>query len=102
MGIYFGQTHLSFTGTSTVAAQCVCVPFAKLDKVGRSDKLRHYTAVPTSFVVTQEKELLLQQSLLECTWHVASSQFGPPVLNIFSWLAVLQPVAPQQWGGNIT
>jgi hypothetical protein len=46
---------------------------ARLDKVGHSDKLCHNTAVPTSFVVIQEKELLLQQSLLECTWHVASS-----------------------------
>ena len=69
---------------------------ARLDKVGRSDELRRNNAVPTSFVVTQEMELLLQQSLSECTWHVASSLLGPPVLNIFSWLAVLQPVAPQQ------
>ena len=30
------------------------------------------TAVPTNFVVTKEKELLLQQSLLECTWHLAA------------------------------
>ena len=27
-----------------------------------------------------------------------SSQFGPPSLNLVSWVAVAQPVAPQQWG----
>ena len=26
------------------------------------------------------------------------SQFGPPILDIFSWVAVAHPVAPQQWG----
>ena len=26
------------------------------------------------------------------------SQLGTPILNKFSWVAVAQPVAPQQWG----
>ena len=30
--------------------------------------------------------------------HVVSSQFIPPMLNIFSRLPVVQPNAPQQWG----
>jgi hypothetical protein len=34
---------------------------ARLDKVGRSDKLQSY------------KGILLQQSLLECTWHAPYS-----------------------------
>jgi hypothetical protein len=28
------------------------------------------------------------------------SQFGPPILNIFSWIEVAHPVAVQQWGGT--
>ena len=29
---------------------------------------------------------------------MGSSQFSPPILNIFKWVPVTQPVAPQQWG----
>ena len=39
----------------------------------------------------------LWHQALQGLWrqHMAWSQLGPPVLNISSWLAVLQPVAPQ-------
>ena len=31
-------------------------------------------------------------------YNVGCFQFGPPILNIFSWVPVAQPVAPWQWG----